>query len=232
MFIWFSMLAVLGIVHLSDDLSIFRAINPYYAVEFLTNYPHALWLLGAVFLCTTGAEALYSDLGHCGRGNIRVSWIFVKTCLLLNYLGQGAYLLNNHSGKIITNALREQQGINAFYDLMPQWFIIPGVIIATAAAIIASQAMISGSFTLISEAMRLNLWPKLKIRYPSEERGQLCRLCGCGIILSKFSKNGSCLRPRNHHDDVDDDHPVLKFYGSETNTPRVYMDFSCFVLFS
>jgi KUP system potassium uptake protein len=173
MFIWFSMLAVLGVIHLSDDFAIFRAISPYYAVEFLTHYPHALWLLGAVFLCTTGAEALYSDLGHCGRGNIRVSWIFVKTCLLLNYLGQGAYLLSNHSGKTITNALREQQGINAFYDLMPQWFIIPGVIVATAAAIIASQAMISGSFTLISEAMRLNLWPKLKIRYPSEERGQL-----------------------------------------------------------
>jgi KUP system potassium uptake protein len=191
MFIWFSMLAVLGIIHLSDDFSIFRAINPYYAVEFLTHYPHALWLLGAVFLCTTGAEALYSDLGHCGRGNIRVSWIFVKTCLIFNYLGQGAYLLGNHSGKVITNALREQQGINAFYDLMPQWFIIPGVIIATAAAIIASQAMISGSFTLISEAMRLNLWPKLKIRYPSEERGQLFipslnffMFAGCvGVVL-------------------------------------------------
>ena len=191
MFIWFSMLAVLGVVHLSDDFSIFRAISPYYAVEFLTHYPHALWLLGAVFLCTTGAEALYSDLGHCGRGNIRVSWIFVKTCLILNYLGQGAYLLSHHSGKVITNAFREQQGINAFYDLMPQWFIIPGVIIATAAAIIASQAMISGSFTLISEAMRLNLWPKLKIRYPSEERGQLFipslnffMFAGCaGVVL-------------------------------------------------
>jgi KUP system potassium uptake protein len=191
MFVWFSMLAVLGVVHLADDLSIFRAINPYYAVEFLATYPHALWLLGAVFLCTTGAEALYSDLGHCGRGNIRVSWVFVKTCLLLNYLGQGAYILSHHTGKVITNALREQQGINAFYDLMPQWFIIPGVIIATTAAIIASQAMISGSFTLISEAMRLNLWPKLKIRYPSEERGQLFipslnffMFAGCaGVVL-------------------------------------------------
>jgi KUP system potassium uptake protein len=193
MFIWFSMLAVLGIVHLSDDFAIFRAISPYYAVEFLTRYPHALWLLGAVFLCTTGAEALYSDLGHCGRGNIRVSWIFVKTCLVLNYLGQGAYLLSHHSGKVITNAFREQHGINAFYDLMPQWFIIPGVIIATAAAIIASQAMISGSFTLISEAMRLNLWPKLKIRYPSEARGQLfipslnfLMFLGCGGVVLYF----------------------------------------------
>jgi KUP system potassium uptake protein len=193
MFIWFSMLAVLGIVHLSDDFAIFRAISPYYAVEFLTRYPHALWLLGAVFLCTTGAEALYSDLGHCGRGNIRVSWIFVKTCLLLNYLGQGAYLLSHHSGKVITNAFREEHGINAFYDLMPQWFIIPGVVIATAAAIIASQAMISGSFTLISEAMRLNLWPKLKIRYPSEARGQLfipslnfLMFLGCGGVVLYF----------------------------------------------
>jgi KUP system potassium uptake protein len=173
MSIWFTMLAVLGIVHLSDDFSILRAFNPYYAFHFLTQYPNALWLLGAVFLCTTGAEALYSDLGHCGRGNIRVSWIYVKSCLLLNYLGQGAYILSHHTGKTITNDLRDALGINAFYDLMPQWFIIPGVIIATTAAIIASQAMISGSFTLISEAMRLNLWPKLKIRYPSEERGQL-----------------------------------------------------------
>jgi KUP system potassium uptake protein len=187
------MLAVLGIVHLSDDFAIFRAISPYYAVEFLTRYPHALWLLGAVFLCTTGAEALYSDLGHCGRGNIRVSWIFVKTCLVLNYLGQGAYLLSHHSGKVITNAFREEHGINAFYDLMPQWFIIPGVVIATMAAIIASQAMISGSFTLISEAMRLNLWPKLKIRYPSEARGQLfipslnfLMFLGCGGVVLYF----------------------------------------------
>jgi len=173
MFIWFSMLAVLGIVNVFSDLSMFRAFNPYYAFQFLREYPSALWLLGAVFLCTTGAEALYSDLGHCGRGNIRVSWGFVKLCLLLNYLGQGAFLLKNYSGLVITNKVRTDLGINAFYDLMPEWFIIPGVIIATIAAIIASQAMISGSFTLISEAMRLNLWPKLKIRYPSEARGQL-----------------------------------------------------------
>lgn len=173
MFIWFTMLALLGIIHLSDDFTIFRAFSPHYAVNFVAQYPKALWLLGAVFLCTTGAEALYSDLGHCGRGNIRTSWIYVKTCLLFNYLGQGAYLLHNHMGKTINNDVREQLGINAFYDLMPQWFIIPGVVIATTAAIIASQAMISGSFTLISEAMRLNLWPKLKIRYPSEARGQL-----------------------------------------------------------
>ncbi|MBL7699345.1 MAG: KUP/HAK/KT family potassium transporter [Chitinophagaceae bacterium] len=173
MFVWFTMLAVLGVYHLFDDPSIFKAINPYYAIDFVTNYPGGFWLLGAVFLCTTGAEALYSDLGHCGRGNIRVSWTYVKTCLLLNYFGQGASLLAHNDGKVITPELKAQLGINAFYDLMPQWFIIPGVVIATTAAIIASQAMISGSFTLISEAMRLNLWPRLRVRYPSEEKGQL-----------------------------------------------------------
>jgi KUP system potassium uptake protein len=173
MFIWFSMLAILGIVHLSDDFTIFRAFSPHYAFQFVSSYPNSLWLLGAVFLCTTGAEALYSDLGHCGRSNIRLSWGFVKACLLLNYLGQGASLLHYHSGLTVTSNVKVTMGINAFYDMMPEWFIIPGVIIATSAAIIASQAMISGSFTLISEAMRLNLWPKFKIRYPSEEKGQL-----------------------------------------------------------
>ncbi|WP_276485067.1 KUP/HAK/KT family potassium transporter [Paraflavitalea pollutisoli] len=173
MLIWFSMLAILGTWHLFDDITILRAFSPYYGIEFLHTYPNALWLLGAVFLCTTGAEALYSDLGHCGKGNIRVSWIFVKTCLLLNYLGQGASLLKHHTGLQITAEVKKTLGINAFYDLMPQWFVIVGVVIATTAAIIASQAMVSGSFTLISEAMRLNLWPKFKIRYPSEEKGQL-----------------------------------------------------------
>jgi KUP system potassium uptake protein len=173
MLVWFSMLAILGTWHLFDDMSILRAFSPYYGIKFLNQYPNALWLLGAVFLCTTGAEALYSDLGHCGKENIRISWIFVKTCLLLNYLGQGASLLKHHTGLTITAQVKAQIGINAFYDLMPQWFIIGGVVIATTAAIIASQAMVSGSFTLISEAMRLNLWPKFKIRYPSEQKGQL-----------------------------------------------------------
>jgi KUP system potassium uptake protein len=173
MLIWFTMLGVLGVYHLFDDLSIFKAVNPYYAINFVTNYPGGFWLLGAVFLCTTGAEALYSDLGHCGRGNIRVSWMYVKSCLVLNYIGQGASLLANNDGRLISPEVKAELGINAFYDLMPQWFIIPGVVIATTAAVIASQAMISGSFTLISEAIRLNLWPKLKIRYPSEEKGQL-----------------------------------------------------------
>jgi KUP system potassium uptake protein len=191
MTVWFTMLAVLGVYHVFDDLSIFKALSPHYAIQFVTTYPESLWLLGAVFLCTTGAEALYSDLGHCGKQNIRVSWVFVKTCLLLNYFGQGASLLAHHRGLTVTPEVKDALAINAFYDLMPEWFILPGVVIATAAAVIASQAMISGSFTLISEAMRLNLWPKLKIRYPSEAKGQLfipslnfLMFIGCvGVVL-------------------------------------------------
>lgn len=199
MFVWFLMLFVLGAIHLADDLSILKALNPYYAISFLKEYPQGFWLLGAVFLCTTGAEALYSDLGHCGRENIRISWMYVKTCLLVNYIGQGAYLLAHmKAGVILTPEVRNTFGINAFYDLMPQWFIIPGVIIATSATIIASQAMISGAFTLISEAMRLNLWPKLRIRYPSEEKGQLfipaiamLMYVGCVFVLFYFRKSSN-----------------------------------------
>lgn len=191
MFIWFTMIAILGCVHLMDDLSIFKAINPYYAIRFLIYYKGAFILLGAVFLCTTGAEALYSDLGHCGRGNIRVSWVYVKACLLINYIGQGSYLLAHRTGMTITPSLKEQLHLNAFYDLMPDWFVIIGVVIATSAAIIASQAMIAGSFTLIGEALRLNLWPKLKVKYPSEAKGQLfipamnlLMFLGCtGVVL-------------------------------------------------
>jgi len=172
MFIWFLMLAVLGSVHIFDDLYIFKAFNPYYAIKLLILYPGGFWILGAVFLCTTGAEALYSDLGHCGRGNIRISWIYVKSALIINYLGQGAWLLENHSGKIYSKLIIDQ-GFNPFYGIMPESFKIIGIVVATVAAIIASQALISGSFTLISESMRLNLWPKMKINYPTEERGQL-----------------------------------------------------------
>lgn len=195
MMAWFTMLLVLGVVHVFDDLSIFRAINPYYAIHFLNNYPGGYWLLGAVFLCTTGAEALYSDLGHCGKDNIRLSWIYVKVCLLIHYFGQGANLLAHRSGLTITPEIKSSLSINAFYDMMPQWFIIPGVIIATSAAIIASQAMVSGAFTLVSEAMRLNLWPKLRIQYPSEARGQLyiptinfLMFLGCVLVVLHFRK--------------------------------------------
>jgi KUP system potassium uptake protein len=172
MTIWFLMLAILGSIHLGDQIEIFNAFNPVWAVKLLTIYPKGFWLLGAVFLCTTGAEALYSDLGHCGRSNIRLSWIFVKISLILQYLGQGAWLLSKYEGKVISKAMVEE-GFNPFYGLMPAEFKIIGIVVATLAAIIASQALISGSFTLISESIRLNLWPKMKVNYPTEARGQL-----------------------------------------------------------
>jgi KUP system potassium uptake protein len=181
MLCWFAMLAFFGIMHISDDLHIFKAFNPYYAINMLAAYPKGFWILGAVFLCTTGAEALYSDLGHCGRANIRYSWVLVKVCLILNYLGQGAWLLANHTGHIITEDM-VTAGFNPFYALMPASFKIFGIIIATFAAIIASQALISGSFTLISEAIRLNLWPRMKINYPSEAKGQLF-IPGINLLL-------------------------------------------------
>lgn len=164
MFIWFSMLAVLGVMQLIKAPQILFALNPYYAYTLIINTPGGFWILGAIFLCTTGAEALYSDLGHCGRSNIRISWIFVKTCLILNYLGQGAWLIAKE-GQTLNQ--------NPFFGVMPEWFLIYGIGIATMAAIIASQALISGSFTLISEAIRLNFWPKLKLNYPTNQKGQL-----------------------------------------------------------
>jgi KUP system potassium uptake protein len=183
MFLWFSMLGVLGVVWIVQDPIILSAFNPYYAYDLLVNYPGGFWLLGAVFLCTTGAEALYSDLGHCGKGNIRISWAFVKSTLLLNYLGQGAWLLS-HQGQ-------QLGGRNPFYELMPSWFLLPGIALATVAAIIASQALITGSFTLVAEAIRLNMWPKVRLNYPTDVKGQLyvpsmnrLLLFGCiGIVL-------------------------------------------------
>jgi KUP system potassium uptake protein len=183
MFIWFLMLAVLGVMQIGDNFDVFRALNPYYAIDLLTRYPNGFWLLSAVFLCTTGAEALYSDLGHCGRGNIRISWVFVKICLLLNYFGQGVWALGLVG--------KQLEGKNPFYSLMPQEFLIFGVIIATMAAIIASQALITGSFTLISESIRLNLWPKVKIKFPTILKGQIyvpsinwLLMFGCiGVVL-------------------------------------------------
>ncbi|HWB25427.1 MAG TPA: KUP/HAK/KT family potassium transporter [Chitinophagaceae bacterium] len=177
MFIWFLMLAVVGASHLLDDLSIFKALNPYYAIEMLVHYPKGFWLLGSVFLCTTGAEALYSDLGHCGKGNIRYSWIFVKSALIINYVGQGAYLLAHYEGKTF-----DTDSLKVLFSLMPDNFKLIGIMIATTAAIIASQALISGSFTLISESIRLNLWPKMKINYPTEAKGQLY-IGGINLLL-------------------------------------------------
>ncbi|MGN6647933.1 MAG: KUP/HAK/KT family potassium transporter [Cytophaga sp.] len=187
MFIWFFMLAALGFNELLHNTYVLKALNPVYAIQLLTEYPGGFWLLGAVFLCTTGAEALYSDLGHCGRPNIRISWIFVKTALILNYFGQGAWILSQKGFVLDTNP---------FFGIMPDWFVFYGIIIATMAAIIASQALISGSYTLISEALRLNLWPKVRIKYPTIKKGQLfipstniMMLFGCIFVVLVFKES-------------------------------------------
>lgn len=165
MFVWFLMLGILGILEIHEKLLVLKAFNPYYAIHLLMKYPNGILILGAVFLCTTGAEALYADLGHCGIKNIRVSWIFVKSMLILNYLGVGAWILSH--GHEMTETT------NPFFAIMPVWFIPIGVVTATAAAIIASQALISASYTLISEAISLNFWPKIKIKYPTFQKGQM-----------------------------------------------------------
>jgi KUP system potassium uptake protein len=172
MLIWFSMLGILGVIQMVTNVEVFKALNPYYAYHLLTSdvSQQGFFILGAVFLCTTGAEALYSDMGHCGRKNIRVSWIFVKTTLILNYFGQGAYLLT-HEG--LTLKQLGSSNPNPFYLIMADWFQPIGIVIATLAAVIASQALISGSFTLINEAMRLNFWPKVRINFPTDVKGQL-----------------------------------------------------------
>ena len=192
MLLWFLMLGALGMMQIVQYPQIFKALSPHYGFELLTNHPRGFWLLGAVFLCTTGAEALYSDLGHCGRRNIQVSWIFVKTTLMLNYLGQGAWVLLQPAHTSFIN-------INPFFQIVPHAFLIPSIILATFATIIASQALISGSFTLISEAMSMNFWPRVTIKYPSDIRGQIYipsinwLLCfGC-IAVSLYFKTSEAM---------------------------------------
>jgi KUP system potassium uptake protein len=165
MAVWFLMLFVIGLSQIIKTPDVIKALSPHYAYELLVKYPHGFWLLGAVFLATTGAEALYSDLGHCGRKNIRITWVFVKVSLMTNYLGQAAWILQQSD-----NFLNER---NPFYEMMPQWFLVPGIIIATMATIIASQALISGSYTLINEAMSLNFWPRVTVRQPTDLKGQI-----------------------------------------------------------
>ena len=195
MLVWFSMLGILGIIQITQNIDVLKALNPYYAYRLLTSdvSGHGFFILGAVFLCTTGAESLYSDMGHCGRKNIRVSWIFVKSTLVLNYFGQGAYLLQ-HNGKLLSEL--NQNNPNPFYLIMEAWFQPIGIIVATLAAIIASQALISGSFTLINEAMRLNFWPKVRINYPTDVKGQLyipsinwLLFVGCVCIILYFKES-------------------------------------------
>ncbi|MBX9781146.1 MAG: KUP/HAK/KT family potassium transporter [Chitinophagaceae bacterium] len=165
MTVWFSMIGIVGVHQILIHPDVLAALSPHYAINLLTKYPHGFWLLGAVFLCTTGAKALYSDLGHCGIKNIRITWVFVKICLVTCYLGQAAWLMHQ--------SLPALQGRNPFFEMMPGWFLLPSIIIATAATIIASQALISGSFTLISEAMNLNFWPRIAVRQPTEMKGQI-----------------------------------------------------------
>ncbi|MFN4248301.1 MAG: KUP/HAK/KT family potassium transporter [Flavipsychrobacter sp.] len=165
MTIWFGMLFAVGISQISKHPEVIKALNPYYAYDLLANYPHGFWLLGAVFLCTTGAEALYSDLGHCGIKNIRITWVFVKISLVTCYLGQAAWIMNVKASTL--------DGVNPFFGMMPEWFLLPGILIATAATIIASQALISGSYTLISEAMNLNFWLRVGVRQPTDLKGQI-----------------------------------------------------------
>ncbi|MBX2962330.1 MAG: KUP/HAK/KT family potassium transporter [Cyclobacteriaceae bacterium] len=190
MTIWFLTIGTLGTIQLVQNPMVLKAINPVYAFELLAQYPGGFWILGAVFLCTTGAEALYSDLGHCGKGNIRVGWAFVKTALLLNYFGQAAWLLQ-HEG----SALGEQI---PFYAIMPEWFLPFGITIATMAAIIASQALISGTFTLVNEAMKLKLWPMTRVRYPSQIKGQIyipsinwILMLGCIMVVLYFKESAA-----------------------------------------
>lgn len=188
MFVWFTMLLVIGVSQIIYHPNIIKALNPYYAYKLLTEYPNGFWLLGAVFLCTTGAEALYSDLGHCGKKNIRITWIYVKLALVVNYLGQAAWLMNQHSDML--------NGKNPFYAIMPQWFMLSGVIISTLATIIASQALISGSFTLINEAVSLNFWPRVTMRNPTNFKGQIyipsvntILWAGCVLMILYFKNS-------------------------------------------
>ncbi|AYM99598.1 KUP/HAK/KT family potassium transporter [Chryseobacterium sp. 3008163] len=183
MVIWFGFIGVLGAMALSNNWDVLKALNPYYAYQMLVNEPKGFWLLGSIFLCTTGAEALYSDMGHAGRNNIRISWIFIKIALVLSYAGQTTWLLN-HVGE-------EVGDLSPFYHIVPPSIFWLALVIATLATIIASQALISGCFTLINEAIRLNIWPKHLVLFPSNVKGQLYipainwfLMCGCvGMVL-------------------------------------------------
>ena len=166
MLIWFSMLLILGFTSLMHDPTVFRAINPIYAYDLLTSHPGAWVIIGAVFLSVTGAEAMYADLGHVGKTNIRITWIFVKAALLINYFGQGAWVLSHMDGQVFS-------GINPFFEIMPRWFVGIGVVIASLASVVASQALISGSFSLINEAVKLETWFRVQILYPSKHRQQI-----------------------------------------------------------
>jgi KUP system potassium uptake protein len=185
MIVWFTLIAGLGLRQIMIEPSVLVALSPYYALTFLINYPGAIWVMGAVFLCTTGAEAMYSDLGHIGKKNIRASWIFVIICLFLSYLGQGAFLLNTQANHT-----------SVFYSHVPDALLPYVIFIATLAAIIASQALITGVFTLVSEAIKLKLWTNLAIKYPATEKGQVyvpaintLLFLGCLLVVAIFKRS-------------------------------------------
>lgn len=190
MLVWFGFIGIIGLLQLIKNPEVLKALNPYYAYNLLANYPGGFWLLGMVFLCTTGAEALYSDLGHCGKQNIRVGWGFVKVALLLNYFGQAAWLTTQVDSRL--------GDVIPFYAIIPQPILLFGIIIATMAAVIASQALISGTFTLVNEAMKLKLWPATRLRYPSEIKGQIyvpsinwILLVGCITVVLVFKESSA-----------------------------------------
>ncbi len=166
MLVWFSMLTIFGLMSMSETPGILKAINPVYAYDLLTSHPGAWVIVGAVFLCVTGAEAMYSDLGHVGKTNIRITWVLVKSALLINYFGQGAWVIQHLEGQTL-------DGLNPFFELMPRWFVGTGVGIAALASVVASQALISGSFSLINEAVKLDTWFRVQILYPSKHRQQI-----------------------------------------------------------
>ncbi len=195
MMVWFGMIGALGAVKIMEYPSVLQALNPMHAINLVVNYRgelnglHGFWLLGAVFLCTTGGEALYSDLGHCGKQNIRASWGVVFICLMLCYLGQAAMLLSRFDGQVFA-------GNSVFYALMSSDFLPFGIVVATMAAIIASQALITGCFTLVNEAMKLKLWPNLKVSYPTQLKGQIYipainwfLLIGCVAVVLIFRES-------------------------------------------
>ena len=181
MSLWFLSLLFWGGRQILANPTILKALNPYYAYNLLVTQPGIFVLLGAVFLCVSGAEDLYVDLGHCGRKNVRMAWTLVKICLVANYFGQAAYLLSD----------KFDVGKNPFFAIVPDEFLVLQVLLATLAAIIASQSLITGSFTLISEAIKLNLFPKLIIKYPTELKGQvyvatvniILFICSSSVVL-------------------------------------------------
>ena len=214
MLLWFLLLGVVGAFSITSYPLILKAFNPYYAAMLLAKSPEWFLILGAVFLCTTGAEALYSDLGHCGRKNIAISWGFVKTMLILNYLGQGAWVLNHADTAL---------AVNPFFAIMPQSMLFFAIIMATGAAIIASQALISGTFSILSEAMNLHFWPRMRIKHPDDQLRHVHRRGSHHPALPQLLAHGGSLRTRHHHHHADD-YPAARFLPAQQGSGTDFHD--------